>query len=89
MPWAAAMAEPPLFDVPPPERQVQLCDLCLKTAAANDDQLLYLGWLVYDGLSETGRLLHVRICPPCQARAARLMELSEKGTHPCTPTTLL
>lgn len=89
MPWAAAMAEPPLFDVPPPERPAQLCDRCPKTTEASADQLLLLGWLVYDGVSETGRPLHVRICPPCQARSARLMELSQEGTHPCIPTTLL
>lgn len=55
----------PLFDVenPDPKREAQACDRCSGTAWASDDRLRVLGWLVYDGVSETGKDLHVRISP--------------------------
>jgi hypothetical protein len=63
----------PLFDVtdPDPGREHQACEKCLTGAWASDDGLRARGWLVYDGTSLTGEPLHVRICQPCQRKAAR------------------
>jgi len=63
-----------LFDVadPDPGREHQACDRCLIAAWASNDGLRARGWHVYDGTSQTGLPLHVRICPACQ----------RKGTHP-------
>ena len=63
----------PLFEVvmPDPRREHQACDLCMVGAWASDDALRVRGWQVYDGKSQTGRDLHVRICPACQRKGAR------------------
>ena len=63
----------PLFDIedPDPDREHQACEKCLTAAWASDDGLRVRGWLVYDGLSLTNEPLHVRICQPCQRKAAR------------------
>lgn len=60
--------EVPLFTVElyQPRRADQTCDRCLTVQHASDDGLRVAGWLVFDGRSETGQELHVRICPPCQ-----------------------
>lgn len=64
----------PLFDVPDFEanREHQACDRCLIAAWTSDDGLRVRGWLVFDGLSQTGEPLHVRICAPCQRKGPRL-----------------
>lgn len=63
----------PLFviDEADPRREHQACDICLIGAWASDDALRVRGWLVYDGLSQTGVPLHVRICPACMRRAQK------------------
>jgi hypothetical protein len=60
----------PLFElaVPDPGREHQACDRCLTAAWASDDGLRARGWMVFDGDSQTGKPLRVRICPPCQRK---------------------
>jgi len=53
-----------------PKREHQACDRCLVGAWASNDRLRARGWLVYDGTSQTGKELHVRICPKCQLTKA-------------------
>jgi hypothetical protein len=64
----------PLFEVEQadPGREHQACDRCLTGAWASNDALRVRGWAVYDGTSQTHRPLHVRICPACQRKEARL-----------------
>ena len=59
-----------LFEVPErdPGRKHQACDRCCIAAWASDDGLRARGWHVYDGKSETGKELHVRICAACQRK---------------------
>lgn len=54
-----------------PGRKHQACDKCLTAAWASDDALRVRGWYVYDGKSQTGRDLHVRICRKCRNKGAR------------------
>lgn len=67
--------QPTLFDVddPDPNKTVQMCSYgpCITTAWASDEGLRVRGWLVYDGESQTGQPLHVRLCPSCQRRLKR------------------
>lgn len=49
-------------------REHQACDRCLRGAWASDDSLRVRGWLVYDGTSQTGDKMRVRICPACQRK---------------------
>lgn len=61
----------PLFEVGAgdPDRRLQDCDRCAwSRVGASDQGLRVRGWLVYDGLSVTGKPLRVRICPACQER---------------------
>lgn len=63
----------PLFELddPDPGREHQACNQCLTGAWASNDRLRVRGWLVHDGTSQTGRPLHVRICPACQRKGTR------------------
>ncbi len=58
----------PLFEVElyTPRREQQWCDRCRTGAWASDDGLRVLGWWAFDGRSETGKNLHIRLCPMCQ-----------------------
>lgn len=62
-----------LFDVadPDPGREHQACDRCLGGAWASNDALRARGWLVYNGTSQNGRPLNVRVCPACQRKETR------------------
>lgn len=53
-----------------PGREHQACDRCLTGAWASDDRLRVRGWLVFDGPSQTGKPLNVRVCPACQRKGA-------------------
>lgn len=53
------------------DREHHACDMCLTGAWCSIDALRVRGWLVYDGKSQTGKELHVRICPACQRKGAR------------------
>lgn len=52
----------------PPAVTCQACDLCADEIRASDDGLRVRGWLVFDGRSETGKELHVRVCPDCRRK---------------------
>lgn len=43
------------------------CDRCKTESSLPRDGMRVAGWLVYDGLSFTGKMLRVRICPRCQS----------------------
>lgn len=58
----------PLFALPDPDpaATTQDCQRCQAEVNASDDRLRVLGWMVYNGRSQTGKRMHVRICPKCQ-----------------------
>lgn len=60
----------PLLEVPEngPARKSQACDRCLTAIRTSDDGLRVRGWMVYNGRSQTGKLLHIRICPTCKSK---------------------
>ena len=65
--------EVPLFTVggkPHAGREHQACDRCLAGAWDTIDGLRVRGWIIYDGTSQTGRELHVRLCRACQRKDA-------------------
>lgn len=59
------------IDSPDPARVIQACDDCEYLAWASDDALRVRGWLVFDGDSEAGLPLHIRVCPKCQRKRVR------------------
>lgn len=60
------MTAMPLFPAPPPAPVVQTCDACGRTVHAADDSLRVRGWIVFDGVSVTGKPLRVRLCNYCR-----------------------
>lgn len=55
-----------LFEPPSLTEELHACDLCPAVAMASRDVLRVAGWVVFDGKSETGKDLHVRLCRNCQ-----------------------
>jgi hypothetical protein len=55
-----------LFEPPALAEEMYSCDLCPAVAIAPRDVLRVSGWIVFDGKSETGKDLHVRICRWCR-----------------------
>lgn len=56
----------PLLECEWDAAKLQLCDGRPAAAWTSDETLRVLGWLVYDGTSQTSQPLHVRRCPACQ-----------------------
>jgi hypothetical protein len=61
----------PLFGPPSLTEELHSCDLCPGVAMAARDTLRVAGWIVFDGQSETGKDLHVRICRTCKERKSQ------------------
>lgn len=59
----------PFFEIRRPQAPHQECGACGVEVDALDDELRVVGWIVYDGRSQTGKPLHVRRCPACQQSA--------------------
>lgn len=78
----------PLFDVPDPDpaREVQICSTCDRTAWASDDGLRVRNWLVYDGTSQTGRKITLRMCTQCQREGRARMARRTVGRQVVQPS---
>lgn len=80
----------PLFDLPDlePSGETHDCDRCCAEVNASLDGLRVRGWLAFDGMSETGQPLRVRVCPACQEKGAREMQRSGKAPRSRSPRTV-